>query len=60
MKSRGYATVYIYRSYVSENSPNVQLSIGFSQKETTSRIQMARNAKIYDFKDTAGPIFRAI
>jgi len=60
VKSRGYATVYIYRSYVSENSPNVQLSIGFSLKETTSSIQMERNAKIYDFKDAAGPIYRAI
>lgn len=60
VKSRGYATVYIYRSYVSENSPNVQLSIGFSRKETTSSIQMERNAKIYDFKDAAGPIYRAI
>ena len=58
VKSRGYATVYIYRSYVSDNSPNVQLSIGFSRKETTSSIQMERNAKIYDFKDAAGPIYR--
>ena len=60
VKSRGYATVYIYRSFVSENSPNVQLSIGFSEAETTTSIRMERNAKIYGFKDAAGPIYRAI
>lgn len=60
VKSRGFATVYIFRSFVSENSPNVQLSIGFSPKETTSSIRMERSAKIYDFKNAAGPIYRAI
>ena len=60
VKSRGYATVYIYRSFVSDTSSNVQLSIGFSRRETTSSIRMERNAKIYDFKDAAGPIYRAI
>ena len=60
VKTRGYATVYIYRSFVSDNSSNVQLSIGFSQKETTTSIRMDRSAKIYDFKDAAGPIYRAI
>lgn len=60
VKSRGYATVYIYRSFVSDNSSNVQLSIGFSRKETTSSIRMERSAKIYDFKNAAGPIYRAI
>ena len=60
VKSRGFATVYIFRSFVSENSPNVQLSIGFSPKETTSSIRMKRSAKIYDFKNAAGPIYRAI
>ena len=60
VKSRGYATVYIFRSFVSEKSSNVQLSIGFSQEETTSSIRMEKNAMIYDFKDAAGPIYRAI
>lgn len=60
VKSRGYATVYIFRSYVSENSPNIQLSIGFSAKETTKSIRMNRRAKIYNFKNSAGPIYRAI
>ena len=60
VRSRGYATVYIYRSFVSDNSSNVQLSIGFSKKETTTSILMERSAKIYDFKDAAGPIYRAI
>lgn len=60
VKSKGYATIYIYRSFVSDNSANVQLSIGFSKKETTSTIRMGRNAKIYDFKNAAGPIYRAI
>ena len=36
VKSKGFATIYIYRSFVSDQSPNVQLSIGFSRKETTS------------------------
>ena len=60
VKSRGYATVYIFRSYVSENSPNIQLSIGFSAKETTNSIRMNRRAKIYNFENSAGPIYRAI
>lgn len=60
VKSRGYATIYIYRSFVSNNSSNVQLMVGFSRKETTSSIRMQRNAKIYDFKGAAGPIYRAI
>ena len=60
VKSRGYATVYIYRSFVSDNSSNVQLSIGFSRKETTSSIRMERNAKIYNFKMRQVPIYRAI
>ena len=60
VKSRGYATVYIYRSFVSDNSSNVQLSIGFSRRETTYSIRMKKDAKIYDFKDAAGPIYRAI
>ena len=60
VRSRGYATIYIYRSYVSESSSNVQLSIGFSSKETTSTIRMERKAKIYDFNNAAGPIYRAI
>ena len=49
VKSKGFATIYIYRSFVSDKSPNVQLSIGFSRKETTSSIQMERSAKIYNF-----------
>jgi type II secretory pathway pseudopilin PulG len=60
VKSRGYATVYIFHSYVSENSPNIQLSIGFTPKETTSSIRMDRRAKIYNFENSAGPIYRAI
>ena len=60
VKSRGYATIYIYRSFISESSSNVQLSIGFSRKETSSSIKMHRSAKIYDFSNAAGPIYRAI
>jgi len=60
VKSRGFATIYVFRSYVSKNSPNIQLSIGFSPKETTSSIRMERSAKIYDFQNAAGPIYRAI
>lgn len=60
VKSRGFATVYIFRSFVSEDSPSVQLSIGFSPKETTSSIRMERSARIYNFKQSAGPIYRAI
>ena len=60
VKSRGYATIYVYRSFVSKDSSNLQLKIGFSRKETTSSIQMKRRAKIYSFKDAAGPIYRAI
>ena len=60
VKSGGYATIYIYRSFISENSSNVQLSIGFSRREKTTSVQMNRNARIYNFKDAAGPIYRAI
>ena len=60
VKSKGFATIYIYRSFVSHKSPNVQLSIGFSRRETTSSIQMERSAKIYNFNNAAGPIYRAI
>ena len=60
VKTRGYATVYIFRSYISKDSSNIELSIGFSPSETTSSIRMNRNAKIYNFKNAAGPIYRAI
>lgn len=60
VKSRGFATIYIFRSYVSDINSNIQLSIGFSRKETTSSIKMNRDAKIYNFKNSAGPIYRAI
>ena len=60
VKSRGYATIYIYRSFYSPKSANLQLSIGFSARETTSTVKMRKNAKIYNFKNAAGPIYRAI
>ena len=60
VKTRGYATIYIFRSFVNDNSPNVELSIGFSRKETTTSIKMERNARIYDFNNAAGPVYRAI
>lgn len=60
VKSRGYATIYIYRSYASEKSSNVQLSVGFSPRESTAGIKMKRSAKIRKFKNVAGPIYRAI
>ena len=60
VKSRGYATVYIYRSFESQKSSEVKLSIGFSPTETTSSIRMAKIAKIYNFENVAGPIYRAI
>ena len=60
VKSRGYATIYIYRSFVSDDSSNVQLSIGFSRKETTTSIRMERSTRIYEFNNAAGPIYRAI
>lgn len=60
VKTRGFATVYIFRSYISDNSSSVQLSIGFSPKETTTSIRMEKNAKIYNFKNATGPIYRAI
>lgn len=60
VKTRGFATVYIFRSYISDNSSSVQLSIGFSPKETTTSIRMEKSAKIYNFKNATGPIYRAI
>lgn len=60
VKSKGYATIYIFRSYVSKKSTDTKLSIGFSSKETTSTVRIENSAKIYNFKDAAGPIYRAI
>ncbi len=60
VKSRGYATVYIFRSYASNDSKNIELSIGFSPKETTSNVRIDKSAKVYNFRNSAGPIYRAI
>ncbi len=60
VRTRGYATVYVFRNYLSSKSTQVKLSVGFSPNETATTIRMARNAKVYGFKNAAGPIYRAI
>jgi type II secretory pathway pseudopilin PulG len=60
VKSSGYATIYVFRSYSSNDSTDIQLSIGFSPKERTPSLQINKSAKVYNFRNSAGPIYRAI
>lgn len=60
IQTRGYATIYIFRSYVSKNSTDIKLTMGFSPKETTTTIRIDRKAKVREFKSAAGPIYRAV
>lgn len=60
VRSRGYATVYIFHSFESNESSNIKLSVGFSARETTSSTKMRRTARIYNFKEPAGPVYRAV
>lgn len=60
IQTRGYATVYVFRSYVSKNSSDIKLSMGFSPKETTTTLRIDRKAKVQDFKSAAGSIYRAV
>lgn len=60
IRTRGYATAYVFREYISSKSTQVKLSVGFSPKETATTIRIPRNAKVYGFKNAAGPIYRAI
>ena len=60
IQTRGYATVYVFRSYVSKNSTDIKLTMGFSPKETTTTLRIDRKAKIREFKNAAGPIYRAV
>lgn len=60
IQTRGYATIYVFRSYVSKNSSDVKLTMGFSPKETTTTMRIDRKAKVNEFKNAAGSIYRAV
>lgn len=56
----GYSTIYVYRSYLSANSSDVKLSVGFSPSERTSTQRISTRSRAFDFKNAAGRIYRCV
>lgn len=60
VKTNGFATLYVFKSYTNNQSTDIKLSVGFSPSETTSTTRMDKKAVVKDFANAAGPIYRII
>ncbi|MDP4645343.1 MAG: prepilin-type N-terminal cleavage/methylation domain-containing protein [Opitutales bacterium] len=56
-----YATVFVFREYISALETKVQLSVGFDQNETVAGASVIDPlAEVTDFTNAAGPIYRVV
>lgn len=60
LSTGGYATIYAYRSFISENSSDIKLTVGFSPSERASNQRISSKLRAFDFKNAAGPIYRCV
>lgn len=56
----GYATIYVYRSFISNNSSDIRLTVGFSPSEKASNQRIHSKLRAFDFKNAAGLIYRCV
>ncbi|NBB81144.1 MAG: hypothetical protein GVY36_17180 [Verrucomicrobia bacterium] len=60
VKGDNYATIFVFRQFVSDTSVDVRLQVGFAPGESTAGTAIDPLAEIPNFNNAAGPVYRVV